>query len=169
MIEIDISIIEYAKARYDEEQKRFEIIEQKASKLLSLMSALLATFVLLSSVVFDQAKKTIVLEEPLDYLLVINGCIVFLCLISSWGHALSCLKTGDCPNASSSRDNINYLMKTRDFKAVTQIVECYTVGTHELIEFNNNKSRNLSLSYNELKLSMVFIFTHTFLALGASL
>ncbi|MGX9522750.1 hypothetical protein ACWX0P_28825 [Vibrio mediterranei] len=133
------------------------------------MSALLATFILLSSVAFDKSSMKIQLNEPLDYMLIINGFIIFICLISSWGHALSCIKTGDCPTASSAQENIDFLVRKKSSVAISQIVKCYTVGAHELIEFNDAKSEKLDFAYNELKASMFFVFFHALIAFGATI
>ncbi|KKK94474.1 hypothetical protein LCGC14_2682500 [marine sediment metagenome] len=111
---MDQEILNYAKARYEEEQQRFDHIENKCGKFLSFLTISIAAFTGLAGYKKDTLFS---LCGLLDWSIFIVGALALICLFCSWGHALLSLKLVNSKVAPRNQETIDY------FKAAT--VEAY--------------------------------------------
>lgn len=88
------NVLEYLKDRYDEEQDRFAHFEEKCSKLLTLLSILIAA---LGSIAAVKSPLAFPPTSVLQWLLVAALLGAIFSLICAWGHTLLALKIDDCP------------------------------------------------------------------------
>lgn len=149
--------LNYIRERYFEEQARFNHLEDKCGKLVTLLTISIAAYG--SLVVF---KSDSILKSCTELEWIISAiCIAsFFAMACSWGHALLALKMGGRPVAAKSRKNAEYLYSASDEDAIQQMFDCYVNTTEELGSVIDLKATNLEHAYNELSISawLVAIF-----------
>jgi hypothetical protein len=136
---MDQEVFNYAKSRYDEEQLRFDHIENKCGKFVSFITIAIATL----SGIIGFYKDT--LFSPcglMDWSIFIVGCAAFISLFCSWGHALLTIKLGTSKVAPKNDETINYLLSADTSPAREHIFKCYI-----------ETARKIKLSYKELAIS----------------
>jgi len=152
---MDQEILNYAKARYEEEQKRFDHIENKCGKFLSFLTVSIAAFTGLTGY-----KKDVVfnLDGLLDWAVFVVGALALLVLFCSWGHALLSLKLVNAKVAPRNQETIDYFKAATTDASHEYIFNCYMDTTTRLVPIVDKKARNLKLSYEELSISGGLIF-----------
>jgi hypothetical protein len=121
--------LSYLKNRYDEEQVRFVHLEEKCTKLLTLLSVLIAA---LGSIATIKSTLVIPPNSALNWCLLVVFSLAILCLVCSWGHALLALKIDDCPVMPKSRETADYLKDSSSEDSEQHLFNCY-VDTLEVL------------------------------------
>jgi hypothetical protein len=142
--------VDYFKDRYLEEQARFDHFENKCSKFLTFITAIVAGVIALASirdgVIFRPSSEL----GWLALVIFLFGSFVLLC---AWGHSLRALKIGDCSVMPKKRDTATYLVDIGDAEGQRHIFNCYVDTIERLSDEIDKKSRNLELAYEELTIS----------------
>lgn len=147
---MDQEILSYAKARYEEEQLRFEHVENKCSKFLSFLTLSIAAFSGLAGYNKDEIFN---LCGAIDWVIFIVGSLALLTLFCSWGHALLSLKLVNSKVAPRNQETIDYFRTVPAETSHEHIFNCYMETTKRLVPIVDEKARNLKLSYEELAIS----------------
>jgi hypothetical protein len=152
---MDQEILNYAKARYEEEQLRFEHIENKCSRFLSFLTLSIGAF---SGLAGYNKKEIFQFCGPFDWAIFIVGSLAFLALFCSWGHALLSLKLVNAKVAPRNQETIDYFRSASTIASHEHIFNCYMDTTKRLVPIIDEKARNLKLSYEELAVGGGLIF-----------
>ncbi|MDO8273560.1 MAG: hypothetical protein Q7U82_16825 [Gammaproteobacteria bacterium] len=141
---------EYLRDRYNEEQSRFDHLENKCSKLLSFSSVVIAAITAIAS-----AKSGAIFHPGnagswLGLIAYIFGALAVVC---SWAHALAALKIGDYTVLPKSKKTADYLISLDEETAAKHIYQCYTDSLEKLTIEIDEKSRQLTLAYNDIVFS----------------
>lgn len=152
---MDQEILNYAKARYEEEQQRFDHIENKCGKFLSFLTVSIAAF---TSLVGYKSNVIFKLSDVLDWTIFVVGSFALLVLFCSWGHALLSLKLVNAKVAPRNQETIDYFKAATVDASHEHIFNCYMDTTKRLAPIVDQKARNLKLSYEELAISGGLIF-----------
>jgi hypothetical protein len=141
--------ISYLKDRFKEEQARFDHFENKCAKFLTAVSIVIAAVSALAGL-----KNGILFQvgSPLGVLIFISFAAAAICVICSWGHALSALRISDCPSLPSSRRAAEYLLAVDSEQQKLHIYNCFIDTLEKLKTTIDAKSKPLELAYQELVL-----------------
>lgn len=137
----------YLKDRYKDEQARFDHFENKCVKFLTAVSVVIAA---LTALVSAKGRVLFTLNTPPDFIAL--GCFfaAAICVVCSWGHALSALRIRDCPTLPSSRQTVEW-MKAVDTSAHQQhLYNCYIDTLEKLKSAIDEKSKPLDFAYEEM-------------------
>ncbi|EJM62357.1 hypothetical protein PMI30_04674 [Pseudomonas sp. GM50] len=137
----------YLKDRYKDEQARFDHFENKCVKFLTAVSVVIAALTALASA---KGRVLFTLNTPPDFIAL--GCFfaAAICVVCSWGHALSALRIRDCPTLPSSRQTAEW-MKAVDTSAHQQhLYNCYIDTLEKLKSAIDEKSKPLDFAYEEI-------------------
>jgi len=144
------NVLEYLKDRYDEEQDRFAHFEEKCSKLLTLLSILIAA---LGSIAAVKSPLAFPPTSVLQWLLVVALLGAIFSLICAWGHTLLALKIDDCPVMPRSSETANYLRESTEEVGEQHLFNCYVDTLEKLADAVNRKAKNVELAYSELTIA----------------
>ena len=143
-------VLAYLKERYDEEQARFAHFEEKCSKLLTLLSVLIAA---LGSIAAVKSPLVLPPVSELQWLLILAFAGTIFSLICAWGHTLLALKIDDCPVMPRSSATAIYLRESSDEEGEQHLFNCYVDTLENLAEAVNRKAKNVELAYGELTIA----------------
>ncbi|KRP84219.1 MULTISPECIES: hypothetical protein [Pseudomonas] len=137
----------YLKDRYKDEQARFDHFENKCAKFLTAVSVVIAA---LTALVSAKGRVLFTLNGPSDF--VALGCFLAaaLCVICSWGHALSALRIRNCPTLPYSRQTIEWLKDADSSDHQQHVYNCYIGTLEKLKSAIDEKSKPLDFAYNEM-------------------
>lgn len=96
-------------------------------------------------------------KSPLEWVNLALFLVALFCIICSWGHALLAIKVGDCPILPKSRASADYIMKSSEEESLDYVYGCYVSTLELLSDVIDEKSINLTHSYEELTLSAWFL------------
>ncbi len=144
---MDKEILDYAKARYEEEQLRLEQIENKCGRLFPLITFLIGAVAGLASFKNTDLFNPV---NALDYLIVFGGSATLICLFYSWGYALLSIKLDIMKVAPGNQETIDYFRGVTPDQAHDHIFNCYMDTRMLLIPITDDKARNLKRSYGGL-------------------
>ena len=143
-------VLGYLKNRYDEEQIRFAYLEEKCTKLITLLSVLIAA---LGSIATIKSALVIPPNSVLNWSILAVFSLATLSLVCSWGHALQALKIDDCPVMPKSRETAVYLRDSSSEDSEQHQFNCY-VDTLEILDATlDRKVKNVELAYSDLATS----------------
>lgn len=156
---MDIEILNYAQARYEEEHKRFDQVEEKAIKLVSFLTIGAAVVAAL----FGEEKRRFSLEGLTGGAILIVSCFLLLTVFAAWVHAMLAVKVATSTYAARNRETFDYLThpahKNDDAKPAHQhIFNCYIDSIEKLIRIVDEKARNLKLAQQEVMLGGGLLF-----------
>ncbi|WP_263139636.1 hypothetical protein [Pseudomonas sp. RIT-PI-AD] len=137
----------YLKDRYKDEQARYDHFENKCARFLTAVSIVIAA---LTTLVSAKGRALFNLNNPSGVIAL--GCFLAaaICVVCSWGHALSALRIRDCPTLPSSRQTMEWL-KQVDASAYQQhIYNCYIDTLEKLKSATDAKSKSLDFAYSEM-------------------
>ncbi len=153
----------YLRDRYNEEQSRFDHLENKCSKFLGFSSVVIAAITAVASVKNGAIFHPEFFLSGLALAFYLLGALAVIC---SWGHALEALRIRDCTVLPRNRETAEYLIEADEETAKRHIYQCYS-DTLEKLKFEiDEKSRKLNLAYEDIVFSawclglaaVVFIF-----------
>lgn len=137
----------YLKDRYEDEQARFDHFENKCAKFLTAVSVVIAA---LTAIVSAKGSGLFALYGPWDVIAL--GCFTAaaICVVCSWGHALSALRIRDCPTLPSSRETVEWLRAADTSGHQQHAYNCYIDTLEKLKSAIDEKSKPLEHAYNEM-------------------
>ena len=139
--------ISYLKERFQDEQDRFNQVENKSAKFFTAVSILIAG---LSAIAGLKNGAIFQLHSPLAVLTFIAFLIAAVSISCAWGHALSALRVREYPNLPSSRLTGDYLNAVDEATQKQHLYDCY-IGTLESLKITiAEKTRPLDLAYQEI-------------------
>lgn len=146
--DIDDLSVEYIKDRYNEASDRFKHIEEKAIKIMTALSFVLAV---ITAVISE--KDLLKFDGVKDWVVSIVVILDLICIFWAWLHALYALKLEEAAVPNRSIDAVEYLVHqppeyTRHF-----IINTYSETIRLLEETTDRKARFVEHSYNELRYS----------------
>jgi hypothetical protein len=144
------NVLGYLKDRYDEEQGRFAHFEEKCSKLLTLLSILIAA---LGSIAAVKSPLIFPPISGMQWLVIAIFAGAILSLICAWGHTLLALKIDDCPVMPRSAETAKYLRESSEEESEQHLFNCYVDTLENLAEAVNRKAKNVELAYSELTIT----------------
>ncbi|HGS4561392.1 TPA: hypothetical protein ACMDRZ_003653 [Vibrio cholerae] len=142
-----IDTLEYLKERYAEEQDRFKHFEEKCSKFLTFLTAVVSVLAAWGAFAKDSLFSP---NTPWMWVQLALFCIASLCLVCSWGHAILAIKIGDCPVLPKQGNVAVYLRDSNTSERDAYIFDCYVDTLKQLTKVIDDKSINLEHSYDEL-------------------
>ena len=142
-----IESLNYVRDRYNEEYVRFEHIEGKCTKFLTILTIMIAAFGVFAGFNNTKMFKPTMCLEYLELVLFI--CAVFT-LVCSWGHMFSAIKINSITVAPRKKEISDWLKQASDADSIDYIFDCYADATPLMEEANNNKLKQLSLAYDEI-------------------
>lgn len=143
-------VLGYLKERYDEEQARFAQLEEKCSRLLTLLSILIAA---LGSFAIVKSPLVLPPTSEIQWIAVIVFAGATLSLICAWGHTLLALKIEHRPTMPSSAETAAYLKESSEEESNQHLFNCYVDTLEKLAGVINRKAKNVELAYGELTIS----------------
>ncbi|OCH13415.1 hypothetical protein A6E09_18690 [Aliivibrio fischeri] len=139
--------LDYLKERYDDEQSRFKHFEEKCSKFLAFLTAVVGG---ISAWGAFSKDSLFVPVEPQEWIQLILFCVALFCAVCSWGHAILAIKIGACPVLPKSSAAILYIKNSDDEERTSYIFDSYINTLEKLSIVIDDKSINLEHAYNEL-------------------
>ena len=146
--EIDDHSVEYAKDRYNEASERFKQIEDKAIKIMTALSFVLAV---ITAVISE--KDLLKFGEFKDWVVSIVVILDLICIFWAWLHALYALKVEETAVPNRSVEAIEYLIHNPPEYTRWFIINSYSNTTRVLEVSTDIKAKFVEHSYNELRLS----------------
>ena len=140
-------IVEYAKERYIEEQKRFDHFENKCVRIMSFTTILIAATTSLLSFFSASLFQPITL---LDYCIFIVSVVLVFVLMFSWSYALSSIKISSVNIAPRKEDHFTYMQESSEEEMYTHMLSCYIDPLEKLSSQIDSKAAYLRHSYNAL-------------------
>ncbi|EHH2484569.1 hypothetical protein J7X22_004685 [Vibrio parahaemolyticus] len=146
-MEAKIETLDYLKERYAEEQERFKHFEEKCSKFLAFLTAVVGVL----SAWGAFAKDTLFSPSTQwGWIQLALFCMASFSLVCSWGHAILAIKIGDTPVLPKQENVAVYLRDSSKEERESYIFDCYVHTLKQLTEVIDEKSINLEHSYTEL-------------------
>lgn len=142
--------LEYLKDRYNEEQSRFDHIENKCSRFITFLTVVIAGITALSSMrdgaIFQPSNALSWVALSLFLL----GAFSTVC---AWGHCFMALRVSDSSVLPRSREAAQYLQASTKDEAARYLFNCY-VDTLEKVKAEiDQKSKYLEIAYQEVVIS----------------
>ena len=137
----------YIKERYNEEILRFESIENKCTRFLTIITIIIASF---GAVLGYQNSQLFNPSTPIEYIALFAGLFAILCLACAFGHLLSSLKINSSIVVPRGTQTSEWLKNQKSEEAQSYIYDCCANAVVQQSEFNGNKLIPLKLAYNEL-------------------
>ena len=142
--------LEYLRDRYNEEQSRFDHLENKCSKLLGFSSVVIAAITAFASTKSGAIFHPEFFLSELALAFYLLGALAVIC---SWGHALEALRIRDCTVLPRNRETAEYLIEVDEETAKRHIYQCYSDTLEKLKIEIDEKSKKLNLAYNDIVFS----------------
>lgn len=142
--------LEYLKDRYNEEQSRFDHIENKCARFITFLTVVIAGITALSGM------KDGAIFQPCNGIswvalsLFILGAFSTVC---AWGHCFMALRISDSSVLPKSRESAEYLKASSEDEAFSYLFNCYVDTLEKVKKEIDQKSTYLEIAYQEVVIS----------------
>lgn len=142
--------LEYLKDRYNEESSRFEHLESKCEKFISLITIIIAVIAGLVSLNGGDIIHPKTKIEWFNFIIFTFACFSIVCC---WGHSLLALKIGDTPTLPRSIKVSEYFEAVNEELTYLYIYNAHKHTIQKLSDELQKKEKNLEIAYTELVIS----------------
>lgn len=143
----------YIKERYADELQRLKDVEDKAIKLTSLLSILIAA---LGTGLGLNREPFISPSGLFDWFIIALGVYLFIFLLCSWSNAMLAIKIGVFPVVPNTREKLEYIQEADEEDCKDYIVRCY-IDVIELLSCEIDRKVDALLQcYKDLTASAFF-------------
>lgn len=154
-------LYEYARQAIDEELKRFEVFEAKASRLGALLTVLIAG---LTGGLRFAPVEFFPPQRPIDWAICVLAGFTYLAMASAWGQVLGSLKVIYAPRMPLTTEVIDMIRSNNLSSSKYALAQtCKNVLT-ESRKVIKSKADALSIAYNDTALS-AWLLSATFIAM----
>lgn len=140
----------YVKERYTDELQRFKDVEDKAIKLTSLLSVLIAA---LGTGLGLNKEPLISPEHIIDWLIIALAVYLMIFLFCSWANAMSAIKIGRFPVVPHNREALEWIQEADTHDCEVYIARCYIDVIQLLSKEIERKVDALQYCYKDLTIS----------------
>ncbi len=151
----------YLKERYVDERQMLKDVEDKAIKLTSLLSLLIAA---LSTVLKLNSQPFTSPTDRVDWALIVLAVYLFIYLFCSLLNAMLAIKIGYFPIVPNNRIALEYIKEVEKYDCEEYISRCYIDVIEILKTETESKVKSLHYCYSDLVTSafLACIFFVTF-------
>ncbi len=140
----------YVKERYTDELQRLKDIEDKAIKLTSLLSILIAA---LGTGLGINKDPLINPESLIDWIIIALAVYLMIFLFCSWANAMRAIKIGRFPVVPHNREALEWIQDADTQDCEVYIVNCYVDVIELLSKEIERKVDALQYCYKDLTFS----------------
>jgi hypothetical protein len=150
----DNGALSYIKERYNEEVIRFESIENKSTRFLTLITIMIASF---GAILGYQNAQLFNPETAIEYIILLAALFAIFSLTCAFGHLLLSIKIRSSIVVPRGIETSEWLKIQDKEKALSYVYDCYANAVIKQSEFNNDKLKPLKLAYDELVIAVWLI------------
>ncbi|GAA0301039.1 hypothetical protein GCM10009128_20230 [Psychrosphaera haliotis] len=143
----DNGALSYIKERYNEEILRFESIENKCTRFLTIITIIIASF---GAILGYQNSQLFNPKNPIEYITLSAGLLAIFSLACAFGHLLLSLKINSSIVVPRGTQTSEWLKNQESEPAQSYIYDCYSNAVVKQSDFNSDKLKPLKLAYEEL-------------------
>jgi hypothetical protein len=140
--------LEFLKDRYNEELSRFQHLEDKCAKFLTVVTIILGAVTAIGRIDTGRIFHPDSAWEAVTLLLFVWGVIFIVC---AWGNALNAIRIIDSAIVPNNRETANWLLEQETENSANEhIIKCYMDAIESLGDQLANKAEKLERAFTSI-------------------